>query len=235
MLRKKIVIDNESDNLPTMENIPMNEDELNDIIVGAVGTMAIEDKPNLVYLLQKNGSLVTDVNSQEEILDASFKAIRDSQSFRDDLADYLVSQGDIVDLSDSETNFANGSGLNKIGAWFKTAGKNVGQGFKKVGSTIFTKENTQALVGLGIGVLGTKLQNQANKGAGQQAIDYTNAQANLEALKLAQLQASQGGGGGGDTMTDTKKRGWVLPVAIGGGVLVLGVILYFALRNRNKA
>lgn len=229
MLHKKILINEQTDNLPTMENIPMTEEELNDIIVGAVGTMAIEDKPNLVFLLQKSGSLVTDVNSQEEILDASFKAIRDSQSFRDDLADYLVSQGDIVVFDEGDSNFVNKAGGTAVGNWFRSTGQNI----KKFGSTIFTKENTQALVGLGIGVLGTKLQNQANRGAGQQAIDYTKEQANLEQIKLAQLQASQGGGGG-DITTDTKKRGWVLPVAIGGGVLVLGVILYFALRNRNK-
>jgi hypothetical protein len=234
MLHKEIIVNKPTETSPTTENSPISENELNDIIVGAVGTMSIEDKPNLVYLLQRSGSLVTDVNTQSEILDASFKAIRDSKSFRDDLADYLVSQGDIIDLSDSENNFANGDGLNKIGSWFKTAGKNVGQGLKKVGSTIFTKENTQALVGAGIGILSTKLQNQANKGAGQQAIEYTNAQSQLEAIKLAQLQASQGSGGGGGNFPteETKKKGWVLPVAIGGGVLVLGTILYFVFRKK---
>lgn len=216
----------------TEKNIPLSEEQLIDLIIGAVGTISLDDKPTLVYMLQKNGSLITEVNTQSEILDATFKAIRDSNSFRQDLIDYMVSQGDIVDLSDSETNFANGDGLNKIGAWFKTAGKNVGQGLKKVGSSILTKENVEALTSVGIGYLGASLQAKAQRGQGQQAIDYTNSQANLEALKLKQLEASQQLGGG-LAPTGEKKNKWVLPVAIGGGLLLLGTILFFAFRKKN--
>lgn len=216
----------------TEKNIPLSEEQLTDLIVGAVGTISIDDKPTLVYMLQKNGSLITEVNTQSEILDATFKAIRDSNSFRQDLIDYMVSQGDIVDLSESETNFANAFGDTKVGAWFITAGKNVGQGFKKVGSAIFTKENTQALTSAGIGYLSASLQAKAQRGQGQQAIDYTNSQANLEALRLKQLEATQQAGGFFAPTTE-KKNKWVLPVAIGGGVLLLGVILYFALRKKN--
>ena len=224
MLHKEIIVS---------DNIQPNEQELNDLIVGAVGTMALEDKENLVYLLQQSGSLVTEMNTQSEILDSAFKAIRDNENFRKNLNDYLVSQGEIVDLG--ESNFANLFGDTKVGAWLKTAGQNIGKGATKVGSAIFTKENTQAIIGAGIGILGSKLQAQAQRGSGQQAIDYTNAQANLEAIKLAQLQSSGGSGAGlGDSGTTEKKNKWVLPVAIGGGVLVLGTILFFALRKKNN-
>ncbi len=214
----------------TEKNIPLSEEQLMDLVVGAVGTISLDDKPTLVYMLQKNGSLITEVNTQSEILDATFKAIRDSNSFRQDLIDYMISQGEIVDLG--ESNFANAFGDTKVGAWLKTAGQNIGKGIKNVGSSILTKENTQALTSAGIGYLSASLQAKAQRGQGQQAIDYTNSQANLEALKLKQLEASQQLGGG-FAPTGEKKNKWVLPVAIGGGVLLLGVILYFALRKKN--
>jgi hypothetical protein len=218
MLHKKIIFKN-----ATGDNTPLTEQELQDIIVSAVGLMSVEDKPTLVALLQKNGSLVTDVNTQGEILDASFKAIRDSASFRQDLEDYLVEQGSLADLGTDNSNFSN-----SVGTFFNK----IGQGLGKIGKQVFTKENTQALFGAGIGYLGASLQAKAQKGQGQQAIDYTNAQANLEAIKLQQSLASQGGGVGGGA-TPEKKNKWVLPVAIGGGVLLIGTILFFALRKKK--
>jgi LPXTG-motif cell wall-anchored protein len=216
----------------TEQNItlsPLSEQELMDLIIGAVGTISIDDKPTLVYMLQKNGSLITEVNTQSEILDATFKAIRDSNSFRQDLTDYLVSQGELmVEVDEGDSNFVNKDGGTAVGNFFRT----VGQGFKKVGSSIFTKENTQLLTSAGIGYLSASLQAKAQRGQGQQAIDYTNSQANLEALKLKQLEASQQLGGG-LAPTGEKKNKWVLPVAIGGGVLLLGTILFFAFRKKN--
>jgi LPXTG-motif cell wall-anchored protein len=222
----------------TEQNIklsPLSEQELMDLIIGAVGTISIDDKPTLVYMLQKNGSLITEVNTQSEILDATFKAIRDSNSFRQDLTDYLVSQGELmVEVDEENAKFSNvvKEGGTAVGNWFRTAGKNLGQGIKKVGSAILTKENVEALSSIGIGYLGASLQAKAQRGQGQQAIDYTNSQANLEALKLKQLEASQQLGGG-FAPTGEKKNKWVLPVAIGGGLLLLGTILFFAFRKKN--
>lgn len=34
--------------------------------------------------------------------------------------------------------------------------------------------------------------------------------------------------------TETKKNKWVLPVAIGGGILIVGVLAYFILRKKKK-
>ena len=80
MLRKEIFTKNASG-----DNQQLSEQELSDLVVSAVGVMSVEDKPTLVSLLQKSGSLVTDLNTQGEILDATFKSIRDSQQFRNDL------------------------------------------------------------------------------------------------------------------------------------------------------
>lgn len=218
MLHKQIVINKNQSG----DESEVSEQELQDIIVSAVGLMSVEDKPTLVAMLQKNGSLVTDVNTQGEILDASFKAIRDSASFRQDLEDYLVQQESLSDLGTDSSNFSN-----SVGSFFNK----IGQGLNKVGKSL-GKENVQALFGAGIGYLGASLQAKAQKGQGQQAIDYTNAQANLEAIKLQQQLAGQGGTVGGGA-TAEKKNKWVLPVVIGGGVLLLGTILFFALRKKK--
>jgi hypothetical protein len=222
MLHKEIIVKNLSG-----DEASVSPQELQDTIVKAVGIMSLQDKPKLISLLQSSGSLVTENNTQDEILSASFKAIRESSKFRQDLEDYLTYQASLINLEDdASSNFLNKGG--KVLAWLKG-----------VGSTVFTKENTQALIGAGIGYLGASLTAKAGKGQGDQAIAYTNAQANLEAIRLAQMQQagitpSSGNaptdGGGGDKGGSPK---WVLPVAIIGGVLVLGTIIFFAVR-RNK-
>ena len=216
MLRKEIILKNASG-----DNQQLSEQELSDLVVSAVGVMSVEDKPTLVSLLQKSGSLVTDLNTQGEILDATFKAIRDSQQFRNDLFDYLVEQGSLNNVGEQASmdgGYVNGSGLNKVfGA-------------------IFTKENIAAGTAAAIGYLGASLQAKANKGAGQQAIDYTKAQAELEATKLKQLQALQSGSGSGGGATPpppSSKPKWVKPVLIGVGVLVLGLTIYFVAKKKK--
>ncbi len=218
MLRKEIFTKNASG-----DNQQLSEQELSDLIVSAVGVMSVEDKPTLVSLLQKSGSLVTDLNTQGEILDATFKSIRDSQQFRNDLFDYLVEQGSLNNV---------GEEASMDGGYFNAGGK-IGAFIK---DTIGTKENISALFSVGIGYLGASLQSKANKGAGQQAIDYTNAQANLEALKLKQLQALQSGSGSGGGATPpppSSKPKWVKPVLIGVGVLVLGLTIYFVAKKKK--
>jgi hypothetical protein len=219
MLRKEIIIKNASG-----DNQQLSEQELSDLVVSAVGVMSVEDKPTLVSLLQKSGSLVTDLNTQGEILDATFKAIRDSQQFRNDLYDYLVEQGSLANL---------GEQASMDGGYSNTTGAG------KLLSSMFTKENIALLTSSAIGFLGASLQAKANKGQGQQAIDYTNAQANLEALKLKQLQAlqsgsgSSGSGGTPPPSENKPKPKWVKPVLIGVGVLVLGLTIYFVAKKKK--
>jgi hypothetical protein len=189
-----------------------------ELVVQLVGIMADEDKATLVAMLKKNGSLVTENNTKSQILDATFKAIRDSANFRKDLENYLIDKS-------TESNFSNVDGK----GWEK---------FKNIFNTVFTKENVASLTGAGIGYLGASLQAKANKGQGQQAIDYTKAQSEL-ADKQAQLLLLQQGlvgssanqGGGGNTPPSTRPK-WVVPVAIGGGLLVVGLIVYFATRKK---
>lgn len=226
MLRKQIVVNKNFSGDVTEPS------EAKDFIIEAVGTMVVEEKPTLVAMLNKSGVLVTDLNTQTELTDATFKAIRDSATFREDLQDYLTSVGKSILSGESEdsNNFLN---VTKVGAFFNKIGSGIGKVFKKKeGGTAFgnaIKDNLSTAMGIGIGILGAKLTNDANKGAGQQAIDYTNAQSQLEYLKGQNLQAQQNAPAPAETKTTPK---WVLPVAIGGGVLVLGIVIYFAVRNK---
>lgn len=222
MLRKELIVNRNFSGEVTEPN------EAKDFIIEAVGTMVVEEKPTLIAMLNKSGVLVTDLNTQTELTDATFKAIRDSATFRNDLQDYLVSVGKYVYGGYEEnSNFLNG-----IGDWFKKLGSGIKKVFVKkpqgsaVGNAL--RNNVDTLIGTGIGILGAKLTNDANRGAGQQAIDYTNSQSQLEYLKGQNALIQQNA-----PVTPTKETPkWVLPVAIGGGVLILGVIIYFAVRKK---
>jgi hypothetical protein len=190
-----------------------------ELVTKSIALMSEYDKPSLLAILKRSGSLVTELSTQQQILDASFKALKDSERFRQDLLSYIKSS------TSGDANFSNGSGQ----GWAKFK-KGVGKTF----NTLFSQENVSALAGAGIAYASTRLQDSASKKGNQQAIDYKVAEANsLIAQERANLSASQGGVGGGATPPPTKGTPkWVLPVAIGGGVLVLGVVLYFVFRKK---
>ena len=110
--------------------------------------------------------------------------------------------------------------------------RTTGEGGTAVGNflrNIFTEENIQKGVGIGMDYLGAKLQSKATRGQGQQAIDYENAKARAASEQARVLEATpqeSSSRGGGD------RPKWILPVAIGGGVLIIGAILFFALRKK---
>jgi hypothetical protein len=128
-------------------------------------------------------------------------------------------------FSDFDDNFANNNGQGK-------------EKVKKLLGSIFTEENITKAVGYGMGYLSTRLNANASKGTNQQAIDFEKAQTE-KALAQAQLEqakstTSQGTNSPSTTPTDGKgKKKWVMPVAIGGGVLVLGTIIYFVMKKKK--
>lgn len=123
----------------------------------------------------------------------------------------------------------------------------VGDTLRSVGSTLFSKENVSTLFSAGVGFLSTKLQDSAAKKGNQQAIDYENAKARTLAeqnkLLQSQQQAPTSGGqtfmpsdlGGSTPPPPSGTPKWVLPVAIGGGVLILGTVVFLAMRGKNKS
>jgi hypothetical protein len=195
-----------------------------DAVVEAIGIMAIEDKPALVDILKRSGSMITESSTTDEILDASFKALKDSKTFRKDVQDYLTDA--LSSTDDGNSNFSNKGGA----GWGK-----VKKALGSFGSSLFSKENVSTMIGLGMAYAGARLQNNAQRSSNQQAIDFEKAKAETamaEAKRLetegllAQMKSTVIG-------ADGKRRGWVLPVAIIGGVAVIGTILYFVLRKRN--
>ena len=122
----------------------------------------------------------------------------------------------------------------------------VGDTLRSVGSTLLSKENVSTLFSAGLGFLTTRLQDSAAKKGNQQAIDYENAKARTlaEENKKLQLQGQPPISGGtppqfdlgGGTTPPPSSSGtpkWVLPVAIGGGVLILGTVIFLAMRRKK--
>jgi hypothetical protein len=189
-----------------------------ELVTRAIALMSEYDKPNLLAILKRSGSFATELSSQQEILDASFKALKDSERFRQDLLSYIKSS------TSEDANFSNAGG-----AGWKKFKAGIGKTFK----TVFSQENVAALSGAAIGYASTRLQDSASKKGNQQAIDYKVAEANsLLAQERANLSASQGGGGATTPPPSKGTPKWVLPVAIGGGVLVIGVVLYFVFKKK---
>ena len=194
-----------------------------DNITQIIGIMSVEDKPALVALLKRVGSFVTQESTQQELLDATFKAIKDSQRFRDELANYLVLQ--------SQSTQSNASGYsNYVDSGFFNA-----SGLSNALNAIFSPANIQAATSAGIGVLAAKLTANANKGTEQRAIDYQVALAQTAASNAAAAQAqaaaiaaSKSSGVG----ATTTKSSWVMPVAIIGGILLVGTIIFVVVRKK---
>lgn len=221
--------------------------EKDDVIIGLIYLMVEEGNPILTNLLQKSGSFVTNQSSPDEVLDASLKALKDSPSFRQNLSKYLVAESnsysnyvgdDFFNLGgfDSMITAANTGVSNAkaaAAAKAKTASRKpakydpkTGTGGSKVGGilrSVFSQENIGLLVSAGIGAASTKLQDSASSKGNQQAIEFEKAKAETAAREI---EAKSG------LNTPTPKPKWVLPVAIGGGLLVVGLIVYFATRKK---
>lgn len=183
------------------------------VVTQAIGIMSVDDKPTLIDMLQRNGVMVSDQSTQEEVLNATFMAIKDSAKFRNELSDYFSEQASI-DEEDNSGSFSNDNGKKKTA---------VGNFL----STLFSEENVNKYIGIGTDYLGSKLQANAQKGLGQQAIALETAKAQTAAQDTARIEALSK-----LPSTSDKPKKWVLPVAIGGGVLILGVVLYFTLRKK---
>ena len=232
----------------------MDKSQAADVITQAIVIMSTENVPELVGLLKNSGSFVTQQSTQEELLDAAFKALKNSSQFRKQLGSYLINvtttdNGDYGNFADSDFSYPNGYQFRSAG--FQTSSPSTFDtsfGTKptpsytttttldttttksgtKVGNllrNIFTKENVDTLVKTGIGYGATKLQDSANKTSEQRAIDYQIATARA-AESQAILQAQN---------TETKKNKWILPVGIGLGVILIGTIIFLVVKSSKKA
>jgi hypothetical protein len=230
----------------------MEQSQAADAISQAIVVMSTENVPELVGLLKNSGSFVTQQSTQEELLDAAFKALKNSPQFRKQLGSYLINitttdNGEYGNFADSDFSNYTSSFLNTLDKG-KTSTFNTSFGTPstssyttsttldttttksgtKVGNllrNIFTKENVDTLVKTGISYGATKLQDSANKSSEQRAIDYQIASAKAsESQALLNAQNPQ-----------PSKNKWILPVGIGLGVILVGTIIYFAVKGGKKS
>ena len=204
----------------------MEQMEAGNMVLSSLSYMSENAKPDLVALLQGCGFDVTTETDSEILLEASLLALKDSGKFRNMLTTYLQQQLGETSFSGNEEDFYSnvtgfGKALSGIGGFLK--------------QNVFTKENIGAVVGAGIGYATMKLQDKANKSGDERAIELakqqaimSEANARAEAERSQQQIIAQQGGGAGKTSGTPK---WVLPVAIGGGILILGTIIILATRK----
>jgi len=254
----------------------MNYNQIEKDITAALGIMSVQDKSALVNLLQKSGSLVNETNTQEQLLDASFKAIKDSKRFRTDLADYLHSQKAITQSS-GEASFTDDNYYSNFGTsralvnkgtfaddsqWSnqggvapinlnlpspttsttktttsKTSTSGSGAGIWASIGNFFSsdtgKDLTNKALGIGMDYLSTSLQNKAAKAGNQQAINYKIAEAQAAANQALANQTAAALGNTPAPSSTNKKSSWVMPVAIIGGVVVIGAIIFFVVKRKK--
>ncbi len=231
----------------------------------AIAILAENEKSALVRMLQKQGSFVTPLSSKKTIFDATLKTIKDNADFRKKLGDYIIeqvkgedmpkpqsqkegsliriAQGSFPTLIGRSSRGAKGQAINSNFSSFSDFDDNFANQVKektKAGallSSIFSKENIEKGVGMGMGYLATRMNANAQKGSNQQAIEFEKAQTEkaLAQAKLEEAKASASSTSTTPTSTpDGKgKKKWVMPVAIGGGVLLLGTIIYFVMKKKN--
>ena len=231
----------------------MEQSQAADAITQAIVVMSTENVPELVGLLKNSGSFVTQQSSQEQLLDAAFKALKNSSQFRKNLGAYLINvtttdngdYGNFVDTDFSNvdgdppyqsgflnslkpsastfnTSFGTPSTTQSYTSTTDTSSAKKGTAVGNLLRNIFSKENVATLVQTGIGYGAAKLQDSANKSSEQRAIDYQIATAKAaEAQALVQAQNPP-----------AAKNKWILPVGIGLGVILVGTVIYFAVKKK---
>jgi len=231
-------------------------------INSAIAVISENDKPALVRMLQRQGSFVTPLSSKKAIIDATLKTIKDNADFRKKLGNYIIEKVEGTDLPNSQSQTdgsliriaqgsiprlgigrrtkaeANNSNFSSFSDYDDNFANKDGEGkdkLKKLLGTIFSEENITKAVGVGMAYASTRMNANASKGSNQQAIDFEKAQTE-KALALAKLEEAKGLASQTTTTTPTDGKGkkkWVMPVAIGGGVLVLGTIIYFVMKKKQ--
>lgn len=213
----------------------MNYNQIDKAITASIGIMSVEDKPALVNILQRSGSMVNESNTQDELLDASFKALKDSKRFRNELTDYLSKQAVISDSFEQEKSFvddnyySNGNGEKEGTAEKKATAEKKGTAVGDLLRTLGSSENINKLLGIGMDYASTKLQNQAAKSGNQQAIEFQKAQAQALAN---QALANQTATAQAQAQAQKNKTKWILPVAIAGGLVAVGIVIYFVMKKK---
>ncbi len=166
----------------------------------------------LIKVLRKNGVDIGDSIDDQSLLTATYLAFSKSKAFKKDFS-AMIKQW-VAKNTDTPYSNANGE------VW-----KTIGNAFK---------DNASKIVETGLGVLSTKLTiNAQNKltASAAELEKQRQASAAAEAQKaLAEVAAANA-----KNAASATKNKWILPLAIIGGVIVIGGIATFFYMKKRKA
>jgi hypothetical protein len=206
-----------------------------DLIEKSIGFTLQENREDLIALLIQNGVQVPNNVSDDDLLTMVYVAIGQSNQFKKDLARYIEAQS----RGESTLNYVDDEFFNANGKKNKPKVKpsekkklritdTNPEGKSKAGlllGQIGTKENIQAAINTGLGVLTQKLTSKADQRTIEDATDLS-VQKSKEAAALAEAEDKKR-----QRQEATKK--WVVPVVI--GVVVVAAVVGFIIYKRRKA
>ena len=206
-----------------------------DLIEKSIGLTLQENREDLIDLLIQNGVQVPNNVSDDDLLTMVYVAIGQSNQFKKDLARYIEAQsrGEST-LNYVDEGFFNANGKKKKPKVSPSEKRKTRitdtnpEGKSKAGlllGQIGTKENIQAAINTGLGVLTQKLTSKADQRTIQDATDLS-VQKSKEAAALAETEDKKR-----QRQEATKK--WVVPVVI--GVVVVAAVVGFIIYKRRKA
>lgn len=197
----------------------MDNQQSADLVLASIGEMSVSDPSSLINMLKVSGYNASSSMNQDQLLDTSMKALKDSNKFKSMLTSYLQSKIGSSSFSGSQDSyFANAGGK---WDWLVDIGK----------------DTAGKAVGVGVNYASVKLNANASKGSEQRAIELERERTKqLQAsLDIAKTQASSGGGSASSPTSGGAKATpkWVMPLVIGGIVVVLGVVIYYAVKKKK--
>lgn len=205
--------------------------EAKDVIIKSIGYMVYEDRGALIDLLRKNGVQVSDNVSDDDLIRMTYVAIGNSLQFKKDLARYIDAQTKEAYEGYVEEGFFNSNGDKKTVRTAKRTERKTARdtaktarGGSKVGVAvkgIATKENVQAAINTGLGLLADSLSAKADRKTVQEATLLA-SEKSKQAIAEAQAEDSK----------KSRIKSWIIPTLIG-VVVIGGIVTYFVMRKRK--
>lgn len=199
--------------------------EAKDVIIKSIGYMVYEDRGTLIDLLRKNGVQISDNVSDDDLIKMTYVAIGNSLQFKKDLARYIDAQTKEAYEGYVEEEFFNAPGDDRKAARVaKRTEKKTARGGSKVGVAvkgIATKENVQAAINTGLGLLADSLSAKADRKTVQEATLLA-SEKSKQAIAEAQAEDSK----------KSRIKSWIIPTLIG-VVVIGGIVTYFIMKKRK--
>jgi hypothetical protein len=205
--------------------------EAKDVIIKSIGYMVYEDRGTLIDLLRKNGVQVSDNVSDDDLIKMTYVAIGNSLQFKKDLARYIDAQTKEAYEGYVDEEFFNVDADKKAARTAKKTERKTARdtaktarGGSKVGVAvkgIATKENVQAAINTGLGLLADSLSSKADRKTVQEATLLA-SEKSKQAIAEAQAEDSK----------KSRIKSWIIPTLIG-VVVIGGIVTYFVMRKRK--